>query len=112
MVWTLVAEMLGTGFLVLGYNLGGTANCIPVTMGLTCFMMTQIFEPIGGVHFNPAITLAMALKMRHSDDARHCTFKFVILEIIAQICGAIFGCAGSMVTMQLAPPSTKSELAQ
>ena len=99
MLWTLVAELLGTAFLSLAFNLGGTANSRPVTLGLTCFMMTQIFDPIGGAHFNPAVTIAMSLKMRKADVARHNKFKFVFLEIIAQIFGAMLGCAGSMVIM-------------
>lgn len=63
MLWALLSELLGTAFLVLAFNLGGTTNCIPVTVGLTCFMMFQILDPLGGSHFNPAITIAMSIKM-------------------------------------------------
>ena len=93
------AEMLGCAFLALSFNVCRPSER-PVTLGLTSFVMTQVLEPLGGGQFNPAVTIAMAIKMRDADDPSNRLIP-VLIKTLCQIIGTMLGCAGSMLTMQL-----------
>ena len=64
-VWVLVSELLGTSMLAAAANWGGCSNGVPICVGLVIFIMAQVFGPISGGHFNPAVTIAMMIKHRH-----------------------------------------------
>ena len=81
--WTLLAEALGTALLVLGLNWGGVGSDAPVVVGLTLFMVMEVLGPIGGNLFNPAVTLAMMIKLKHGE-AEASPF-FGLLIIVAQM---------------------------
>jgi glycerol uptake facilitator-like aquaporin len=91
------AECLGTAFLLAGVVgsgimaaklAGGSGalallcNTIPTGAILTVLILT--FGPISGAHFNPAVTLALAL--RHELPARTAT-----LYVAAQVLGGVLG---------------------
>ena len=96
--FVLWSEMVGTAFLLLAVNWGGTSSHTPLCVGLTVAVMAQMFGSISGDHFNPAVTVGMMIKHRHDD----VPFGIVYGEVIMlfQFIGAAFGCilsAGAMV---------------
>jgi glycerol uptake facilitator-like aquaporin len=93
----LLAEGLGTAFLlmaVVGSGImaerlaGGNValallgNTLPT--GAILVVLILMFGPISGAHFNPAVTLAFAIR-------RELSWNEAALYIAAQICGAIAG---------------------
>lgn len=91
------AELLGTAFLlcavvgsgIMGEKLAGgnvalalLANSLAT--GAALIVLILIFAPISGAHFNPAVTLSMAL-------AGHLSRFEVIAYLLAQIMGAFLG---------------------
>jgi len=96
----LAAECLGTGLLVtavvgsgiMGERLAGgnialalLGNTLPTGAILVVLILT--FGPISGAHFNPAVSLVMALRKDHH-------WRELIPYAIAQIAG---GCIGTLV---------------
>ncbi len=92
-----VAECLGTAFLLAGVVgsgimaaklAGGNSalallcNTLPTGAILTVLILT--FRPVSGAHFNPAVSIAMAL-------CRQLTGRVLGVYIAAQIIGAIVG---------------------
>lgn len=97
LVRRLLAEGLGTAFLlatiigsgVMGVNLAGgnvaltlLGNTIPT--GAILVVLILIFGPVSGAHFNPAVTLAFALR-------RELPWRDVGPYVAAQIIGAVLG---------------------
>src|SRR5215469_5462942 len=93
----LVAEFLGTGWLVLGGcgaavlaaavpNLGIGYMGVALAFGLTVLTGAYAFGHISGAHFNPAVTLGLAV-------ARRFPMRDVIAYWIVQVAGAIVGAA-------------------
>jgi len=93
----LAAEFLGTAFLlatvvgsgVMGVNLAGgnvalalLGNTIPT--GAILVVLILIFGPVSGAHFNPAVTIAFALR-------RELPWKEVSPYLAAQIIGGVIG---------------------
>jgi len=93
----LVAEALGTAFLlatVIGSGImaqrlaGGNnalallCNTLPTAAMLTVLIL--IFGPLSGAHFNPAVSLAFALRGA-------LPWRMAALYLAAQLCGAILG---------------------
>ncbi len=93
----LAAEFLGTAFLlatvigsgVMGSNLSGgnialalLGNTIPT--GAILVVLILIFGPISGAHFNPAVSVAFALR-------RELPWREVGLYVAAQVIGAVLG---------------------
>lgn len=91
------AEFLGTALLltvvvgsgIMGDRLSGgnvalalLANTIATGAGLV--VLIQIFAPLSGAHFNPAVTLAMWME-------RQITPHIATLYLFAQIAGAVIG---------------------
>lgn len=90
-----VAELLGALAIVL-FGCGAVAVSetlgppelvawAPLIFGATVAMMIYALGHVSGAHFNPAVTLALALAGRFS-------WKEVPLYIVAQILGGVLGC--------------------
>ena len=92
-----VAEMLGAALLlaivigsgIMGERLSGgnvavalLGNTLATGAGLV--VLITVFGPISGAHFNPAVTLAFALK-------REISASLAIGYVVAQIVGAVLG---------------------
>lgn len=92
-----VAEFVGTAMLlaiVVGSGIMGErlatgndalallANAIATGAGL--IVLVQMFGPVSGAHFNPAVTLAVLL-------SRGTTARIALLYVAAQLAGAIIG---------------------
>lgn len=93
----LVAEALGTGFLliavvgsgILGERLsaGNTAIALlanALATGAALFALIEWFAPLSGAHFNPLITLAMAIR---GDIAGRAAVAYVPIQIIGAVIG-------------------------
>jgi glycerol uptake facilitator-like aquaporin len=91
------AEWLGTAFLlaaVVGSGImaerlaGGNGAlallCNTIPTGAILIVLILMFGPLSGAHFNPAVTLAFALR-------REASWADAALYVVAQIAGAIVG---------------------
>jgi glycerol uptake facilitator-like aquaporin len=111
----LVAEGLGTGILlatVVGSGIMGAAlsdgndavallgNTIPT--GAILFVLITILGPLSGAHFNPVVTLAMALTGRMRSGL---AFPYILVQLIAAIVGVFL--AHAMFDLSLLQFSTK-----
>ncbi len=83
----LLATVVGSG--IMGERLAGgnvaialLANAIATGGGLVALILT--FGPISGAHFNPAVTLALAIRRQHP-------WPEVPVYVVAQIVGAVLG---------------------
>ena len=92
-----VAEGLGTALLlaivigsgIMGERLAGGNAAVALlgntlSTGAGLVVLIHIFGPISGAHFNPAVTLAVAIR-------RGLSWRVAILYVAAQIVGAILG---------------------
>lgn len=111
----LLAEGLGTAILlatVVGSGIMGAAladgndavallgNTIPT--GAILFVLITILGPLSGAHFNPAVTLAMAMTGRMKAGL---TLPYILAQLIAAIVGVLL--AHAMFDMSLLQFSTK-----
>ena len=89
-----ICEMLGTAFLLIGVNWGGTTGNTPIAVGLIVMGMAQMVGPISGGHFNPAVTMGMFVK-ELGKPTNHVSWKqnlvFALIIILSQIAGGILG---------------------
>jgi glycerol uptake facilitator-like aquaporin len=83
----LLAVVIGSG--IMGERLAGgnvaialLGNTLATGAGLT--VLISIFGPISGAHFNPAVTLAFAMR-------RELTARLALAYVAAQIVGALLG---------------------
>lgn len=101
MVRRVASETLGTAFLlaavigsgVMGERLAGGNVAIAllantISTGTILVVLILVFEPISGAHFNPAVTLAMAVEDRMP-------WREVPAYFIAQLVGAFAGVAAA-----------------
>jgi glycerol uptake facilitator-like aquaporin len=103
----LVAEFLGTAFLLAGVVGSGImaaklaggngalallCNTLPTGAILTVLILT--FGPVSGAHFNPAVSIAMALR-------REFPARTVVLYVTAQIVGGIVGVLAAHAMFEL-----------
>jgi glycerol uptake facilitator-like aquaporin len=103
----LVAEFLGTAFLLAGVVGSGImaaklaggngalallCNTLPTGSILTVLILT--FGPVSGAHFNPAVSIAMALQ-------REFPARIAVLYITAQIVGGIVGVLAAHAMFEL-----------
>merc|ERR1712100_133979 len=96
--FVLWSEMIGTAFVLLAVNWGGTSSHTPLCVGLTVAVMAQMFGSISGGHFNPAVTVGMMIKHKHDDLPFGIVYGQVMM--LFQFIGAWLGCllcAGAMV---------------
>lgn len=89
--FVLMSELIGTAFVMMAVNWGGVQDATPQCVGLTVFILIQIFGQISGGHFNPAVTLAFLFKEGKANWMRNFTFSIMI--IIAQGLGGLLGTA-------------------
>jgi glycerol uptake facilitator-like aquaporin len=97
-LYKLFSEWLGTGLLlciVIGSGImaerlaGGNtavallANTLATVWGLK--VLIEIFAPIGGAHFNPAVSLVMTLR---GELAAHLFVPYVLAQLTGAVCGA------------------------
>jgi glycerol uptake facilitator-like aquaporin len=93
----LLAEFIGSGLLVmaivssailayevLGASVGLSVLYIGIATGLWLFVLVEVFGPISGAHFNPAVTVAMMV-------SKDIDAKTGGLYIPVQIAGGIVG---------------------
>jgi glycerol uptake facilitator-like aquaporin len=96
--FVLWSEMIGTAFVLLAVNWGGTSSHTPICVGLTVAVMIQMYGSISGGHFNPAVTVGMMIKHKHDDLPFGIVYGQVMM--LFQFVGAWLGCllcAGAMV---------------
>ena len=92
-----VAEGLGTGLLlatVIGSGImaaklsGGNGAlallCNTLPTGAILVVLIQMFRPVSGAHFNPAVSVAFALR-------RELSWNVTMLYVICQLIGAVLG---------------------
>jgi len=97
MIRKVAAEALGTAFLlaaIVGSGImaqrlsGGNAAlallCNAIPTGAMLVVLIWLFAPISGAHFNPAVTLAFALR-------REANWRDVVPYVAAQAIGAVAG---------------------
>jgi len=85
----LLATVIGSGIMaerLAGGNLAVAllGNTIPT--GAILYVLITIFGPVSGAHFNPAVTLALAIR-RQITAWR--ALMFVAMQIVGGLCGAI-----------------------
>ena len=103
----LVAEFLGTAFLLAGVvgsgimaaKLAGGNNalallCNTLPTGAILTVLILVFGPLSGAHFNPAVSLAMTLR-------RELTPGVAVVYIAVQIAGGIFGVLAAHAMFEL-----------
>src|SRR6202051_178655 len=93
----LFAELLGNAFLlptvigsgIMGEKLAGgnvalalLGNTLPT--GAILVVLILVFGPLSGAHFNPAVSIAFALR-------RELPWPEAVLYIVAQVAGALIG---------------------
>ena len=101
----LLAIVIGSG--IMGQRLAGgnvavalLANTLATGGGL--YVLVEVFGPISGAHFNPAVSLAMACR-------RELAWSLVPGYVVAQLLGALFGAwlAHAMFDLPLLQFSTR-----
>lgn len=82
------AELIGTFYLVLtiGLNVVQNTPLAPLSIGLVLAVLICASGPISGGHFNPAVTLGVALAQRDK-----ITAKGACANIVAQLFGGLLG---------------------
>ena len=93
----LLATVIGSGVMAFKLAQGNGAiallcNTIPTGAILTVLILA--FGPVSGAHFNPAVTIAFALR-------RELSWQVTVLYIAAQVIGAIFGVWAAHVMFEL-----------
>ena len=115
MIRRLVAEALGTAFLlaivvgsgIMGERLAQGNDAVAllgntIATGAGLIVLINMFGPVSGAHFNPAVTLILAIR-------REVGHRAALLYMAAQFIGAIFGvwAAYAMFAEPLLQVSTK-----
>jgi len=110
----LLAEGLGTAFLLIGVvgsgimaqNLAGDAIALAllanaIATGCMLYVIITTLGPISGAHFNPAVTLAFALRGDHPWGA---VAPYILVQVIGGILG-VWACH-AMFDMEILQSST------
>ena len=103
---TLLAIVVGSGHMGETLAQGNTAIALlanSTATGLGLWVLIELFAPISGAHFNPAVSLYFAWRGELSwpDSA-----KYIVLQIIGAVCGVIL--AHAMFGLTLIDFGTKS----
>jgi glycerol uptake facilitator-like aquaporin len=83
----LLATVVGSG--IMGAKLAGGNEALAllgntIATGAILVVLILVFGPVSGAHFNPVVTLALALRREHS-------WAMVVPYVGAQVVGAILG---------------------
>lgn len=87
-------ELLGTLFLVTSVALaekGSHAIFAPCSVSAVVYVLTFLFVPISGAHFNPAVSTAMFVTSKHFHAFEY--IAYFICQLIGGTCGALIGWA-------------------
>ena len=80
---TFLLVFCGTGAIIVNEFYGVVTHVgIAITFGLTVMVLIEIFGPISGAHFNPAVTMGFWIQKAIS-------FKKAVVYILAQCAGAL-----------------------
>jgi glycerol uptake facilitator-like aquaporin len=83
----LLATVIGSGIMAAKLSDGNGALallCNTLPTGAILVVLIQMFGPVSGAHFNPAVSVAFALR-------RELSWNVTILYIICQVIGAVLG---------------------
>jgi len=83
----LAATVVGSGIAALNLSGGNIALALlanAIATGCILFVIISIFAPLSGAHFNPAVSLAFALK-------RELSWRLCAFYVITQVAGMILG---------------------
>jgi glycerol uptake facilitator-like aquaporin len=86
----LVMAVIGSGIMaekLAGGNQAVALLCNTIATGAVLFVIITIFAPVSGAHFNPAVSLVMALR-------GELKWRTTLLYVVVQIAG---GCAGAVL---------------
>jgi glycerol uptake facilitator-like aquaporin len=86
----LVMAVIGSGIMaekLAGGNQAVALLCNTIATGAALFVIITIFAPVSGAHFNPAVSLVMALR-------GELKWRTTLLYVVVQIAG---GCAGAVL---------------
>ena len=104
----LLCAVIGSGIMaerLAGGNLGVAllANTLATVFAL--FVLIEVFGPVSGAHFNPVVTVVLAMRSADSRDS----WRIAQLLIAAQLLGAVAGAwaAHAMFDMDIVQTSTK-----
>lgn len=106
-----LSELIGTCFLLIAVNWGTCSGWTPICVGLTVYGMAQIFGPISGGHFNPAVSIGMYIKeigKYTNNNGAMGNLVMLVLMIASQIVGAILGCVISALAMDMTPKTASA----
>ena len=86
---TLLATVIGSGIMAERLAGGNMAvallgNTIPT--GAILYVLITIFGPVSGAHFNPAVTIAFAIRRQVA--APH-ALMFILMQVAGGLCGAM-----------------------
>lgn len=90
----LFCELLGTLFLVTSIALaekGSHAVFSPFSVSAMVYVLSFLFVPISGAHFNPAVSTAMFLTSKHFPFFDY--VAYFLCQLIGGTCGALIGWA-------------------
>lgn len=85
----LVMAVIGSGIMaetLAGGNQAVALLCNTIATGAVLFVIITIFTPVSGAHFNPAVSLVMALR---GELDRRTTLLYVVVQIMGGCIGAI-----------------------
>lgn len=85
----LVMAVIGSGIMaetLAGGNQAVALLCNTIATGAVLFVIITVFAPLSGAHFNPAVSLVMALR---SELKWRTTLLYVVVQIVGGCVGAI-----------------------
>jgi aquaporin Z len=84
----LLTEFVGTMFLGLTVSLTKDMVLAPLAIGFILMVLVYSGGHVSGGHYNPAVTLAVALSGRQTIDLQS-VFMYIIVQIPGALCGAL-----------------------
>lgn len=99
----IVATVIGTGHMVRVLDSDKTVGLIlmALAVGGTLFVLIATLLPISGAHFNPAVTLVMAMEKRIEGST-------ALLYVAAQVIGGVFGAVLANLMFMATPISSSA----
>lgn len=95
-----IIELIGTAILVFTIQVSGSSNLAPLAIGGILISIVFAGGPVSGAHYNPAVSLAVALrgKMEIQEMVAYMIFQ-VLGAILGGFCGGIVSASFSVVGM-------------